>query len=142
MALTFYDSDQVAVSGPHRSFFDGNLGGASDHLIYIRNDDAATYYTNIQVTPLLDGAIDPVAFINSGYGIKFLSGQRRPTEGEWDLVHSGMPIAIPDIGTTLLADTVSYHPFWIRLTVPGGSPAELRENISTRIYAYERQVGS
>ena len=70
MALRFYDSSQVAYSnisgsqyGPLDTDFDGRLGGANEILVYIRNTDPATYYTDVQVSLIESDAADSVGIL-------------------------------------------------------------------------------
>ena len=155
MALSFYDEDKVVYSakatvgafeasrqGPHRTFSDGRLGGAHEQVVYVRNDDAANYYTNIVVSYEQDSYDDYGEFGATGWGVKYIYGERRPTEAEWDAVSSGASLSLADIGDTTAADTTTYHPVWIRVYCPGGVAAHIRENQRLRISFYERLVGT
>lgn len=155
MALVFYDEDKVAYGslatvgpfesgrqGPHRTFIDGRLGGAHEQVIYIRNDDANNYYTSITLGYEHDNYADLGEFGATGWGVKFLYGERRPTEAEWDAVSSGEDISVPNIGDTSAGDTTTYHPVWIRVYCPGNAAAHIRENQRLRVKLYERLVGT
>jgi hypothetical protein len=147
MGLAFYDSTQTVFSavgttyGPQRTHHDGKLGGADERIVYLRNDDPTKWYSNITVSLELDAYGDVGEFGTTGWSIKFLYGERRPTEAEWDLVRSGDSIEIPDIGTEAAADTSTYHPLWIRVYCPGGESAQIRENQRLRLFAFKRNVG-
>jgi hypothetical protein len=143
MGLAFYDSEQeVFGADPLRSFTDGHLGEVYEQIIYLRNDDPATYYTNLVLSYIVVAYDDLGEFGTTGWGIKFMYGQRRPTEAEWDLVRSGDPISLPDIGTTTLADISTFHPIWVRIVCPGGTAAQLRENQRLELTYYPRMVGA
>ena len=143
MALSFYDQDkELFGDDPFRSFHDGKLGGSMEKLIYLRNGDSANYYTSVTLAPQMLVYQDWGEFGTTGWGIKLMYGQRRPTEAEWDLVRSGDGIQIPDIGTTLAADTYQYHPVWIRITCPGGEAAAIRDNIRLRAGYFVKKVGA
>jgi hypothetical protein len=128
--------------GPQRTHSDGRLGGAFETVVYVRNDDPSTYFTDIVMSYESELYNDVGEFGDSGWGIKYMYGERRPTEAEWDEVRSGEPLALPDIGSTVAADTYTYHPFWMRVYCPGGTAAQLRENQRLRISYYERKVGA
>lgn len=136
MALTIYDSDKVAYSTPVRTHHDGRLGGAHEELLYIKNGDAGKYYTSVRVNyahslPTL-----------GSWSIKFIAGERRPTEAEWDVAENGIPITLVDIGDTGAADTSTYLPFWVRVYAPGNSAASKRASQNIVVSAYERLVGT
>jgi hypothetical protein len=142
MALAFYDSDLVALAtDPLRTFHDGHLGGSYEIMVNIRNDDVAKYYTNNQVFIELLSYNDFGEYGTSGWSAKLMFGARQPTEAEWDIVRSGDSISIPDIGTTLVADTSTYHPVWLRIFAPAGNVAQIRDNQRIRLFYFERALG-
>lgn len=143
MGLAFYDeNDNPFPPGePLRTHHDGFLGGPMEVLIKIRGNDPAKYFTNIVVS-LVVTQQDFGEFGDTGWGVKFMYGQRRPTEAEWDLVRSNESITIPNIGTTLAADLSTYHPIWVRVFCPAGQPAHIRENQEIRVSFFERLVGA
>jgi hypothetical protein len=145
--LDLFDSlattgSEYSRQGPFRTFFDGRIGGAYEELVHIRNDDAGKYYTNIVASYARGSYADDGEYGNTGWSVKFLYGERRPTEGEWNEVKPGDSISLPDIGSTDAADTSTYHPIWIRVFCPGNAPAQIRENQSLVITFYERVVGA
>ena len=143
MGLAFYDDGQTLFAGnPLRTFHDGHLGSSQDKLIYLRNNDVAKYYTNITVHHTINTYEDLGPCGTTGWGTKFMYGQRRPTEAEWDEVRSGDPISIPDIGSTSIADTFTYHPIWIRVTCPGNESAQARDNQAIQVFFLEQNVGA
>jgi len=154
MALRFFNDDKEAYAslaivgteanrqGPHRTFSDGRLGGAHEQLVYLRNDNPSTYYTDLTLSYEQDIYNDSGEFGDTGWGIKYLYGERRPTEAEWDEIRSGEPLVLPDIGSTLAADTYTFHPIWMRVYCPGGQAAQLRENQRVRLSFYEKKVGA
>lgn len=144
MGLAFYDSDKnpFGDSGILRSFHDGHLGSIMERIIYLRNDDSSRYYTNLLLRYTVSSYQDFGEFGTTGWGIKFINGERRPTESEWDLVRSGESLSIPDIGSTEAADTHTYYPIWVRITCPGGEVAQLRENQQIELDVLTRLVGA
>lgn len=154
MALRFFNEDQETYAsltpsstetsrqGPHRTFSDGRLGGAHEQLVYLRNDDASSYYTDLLLSYEQEIYNDSGEFGETGWGTKCAYGERRPTEAEWNEIRSGEPLALPDIGSTDAADTYTFHPVWIRVYCPGGQAAQIRENQRVRLSYYEKKVGA
>lgn len=142
MGLNFYDDTQTLFAGsPLRSIHDGHLGGAHEEKIYVRNDDVTKYFTNVQLRLHSEPYDDSGEVGDSGWSVKFLYGERRPTEAEWDIVRSGEVLDLPDIGTVDLADTSTYHPVWVRVYCPGGVLAQTREVQELRLYRFVKMVG-
>lgn len=137
--LAVYDANLVLLVDPFRTFHDGHIGGTMEQKIYIRNADATRYYTVVTVAPQMDNGMDWGEFGDTGWGIKLVAGERQPTEQEWDQVHSSDTLQLADIGAVATPDT-SYKPVWVRVACPGGTPAQIRENIRLRVSALERIV--
>lgn len=141
--LAFYDEDYQVFNGePLRTVHNGKPGGASEKLVFIRNDDPANYYTDLVVTYENDVQDDYGVLGSTGWSVKFLYGRRQPTEEEWDSVTAGQSIVLPNIGSTSAADTYTFHPIWIRVYCPGNAPAQIREGQSIRVYFDEKKVGA
>ncbi len=144
MAIEIYDEDQVVFTelDRFRPFINGYVGGSHEELIFFRNDDATKWFSNVTVsliTSLYDGDGE---LGESGISFKFIYGERRPTEAEWDIAISGQPISLPDIGTVDAADTSTYHPVWVRTYVPGGTVAGINDSFTIRINYLPRLVGT
>ena len=144
MGLKLYNSEQVEYTGSmkFRPVIDGHVGGVHEEKIYIRNDSVTTYYVGVLlalISNLYDGAGEN-GF--SGIGFKFIYGERRPTEAEWDQAISGESIYLPDIGTSAAANTYTYHPVWIRVFVPGNTQASVIESFILRLYYFPKVVGA
>lgn len=144
MGLKLYNSEQEEFTGStkFRPVIDGHLGGVHEEKIYVRNDNASLYYVGVMVS-LITSAYDGAGENGySGIGFKFIYGERRPTEAEWDEAISGESIYLPDIGTTAAADTYTYHPVWVRVYVPGNTSASVIENFIIRVYYFSKVVGA
>jgi len=143
MGLAFYDSGHTLFNtNPFRAFFNGHLGGTYEEKIYLRNDDPSIYLTDLTVLPEFTGSADYGEFGETGWGIKLMYGERRPTEAEWDLVRSGDAIAVHNIGSTSATDTHTYYPVWVRISCPGNEAAQLRDTIRVRVLFVDRKVGA
>lgn len=141
--LAYYNEDYEVFNGnPLRTVHNGKPGGASEKLIFIRNDDSANYYTDLVASYINDLQDDYGSIGSTGWSVKILYGRRQPTEEEWDTVQNGQSIALPDIGSTLAADTYTFHPLWIRVYCPGAAPAQIREGQTLRVYFNEKKVGA
>jgi len=143
MALKFYDDGLVlyATADVLKTTHNGHLGGSEEKLVYLRNNDVSKYYTNIVASVVVSNYDDMGQFGSTGWGIKLLYGNRQPTEAEWDTVLPNGLLELPDIGSTLLADTFTYHPIWVRVYCPGNTSAQRRLNQTIRISSFERNVG-
>jgi hypothetical protein len=143
MSLAIYDEDQIVFGGSDkfRPFVNGYPGGAHEEIIYIRNDDVTRWFTNVVLSVVASVYDADGELGSSGIGFKFIYGERRPTEAEWDVVKSGQPLTLPDIGTISLANTSTYHPCWIRVWVPGGTSAGIDDSFTLRLSFLPRLVG-
>jgi len=141
MGLQFYDSNQDPVAKGIFSI-NGRWGGLQEQLFFIRNDDPGRYYSNVSVV-VLGSVYDALSeFGSSGWSVKLLYGQRRPTEAEWDLIRSGEALELPDIGTTSAADTSTYHPIWVRAYCPAHEQATIVETYSLELRFVSHVVGA
>lgn len=142
MGLEFYDSDQVVMSDGDvfRTIHDGYLGGNYEFLFYIKNDDNTLYFTNINLNYVSTRYDGSGPFANSGWSVKFMYGQRQPTEAEWNSVRSGATLALPDIGISTAADISTYHPIWVRVHCPARTASQKREHQSLQISYLPRLV--
>jgi len=140
--LKFYDKDfNIISSDPIRSAINGLKGGAKDILLYVRNDDISVYYRDLLlVLDSKDGKTGYLTDDSNGVYVKFLSGQDQPNEREWDLVLPAESIPLDDIGDREGADTHQYHPFWVRIYVPGNSSVGFIDIGSLRLYFTEVKV--
>jgi hypothetical protein len=145
MALQLFDQDLslITVLNPLRSSHDGHKGEAHEQVVYVRNLDAAKYYTTIALQPENIGAYDDSGeFGTTGWSVKLLYGSRQPTEAEWDGAIASAIISLPDIGSTEAADTFTNHPVWVRVYCPGSEPVQIRENVQLKLRYFERNVGA
>lgn len=143
--LKFYDSSRTEfTTNPLRTVHDGHLGGHYDIQIYIRNDDNTKYYSDITLVPVSSTSPGDVLgeWGETGFGIKLLPGEQRPTEFEWDVVRSGESIILNDLGSTSSADIATYLPVWVRVICPASTPAQLKTNLGLKIEAISKQVGA
>ena len=141
--IKFYDEEyELFGIEPLRSNHNGKPGGPDEKIIYIRNDDPSKFYSNLIVSYENESAEDYGIDGSTGWSVKFLYGSRKPSEKEWDSVSAGQSISLPDIGSSEVADTTTYHPIWIRVYCPGDSAVQRRLGQKIRLYFSENNVGA
>ncbi len=142
MGIAIYDDEQNALTeiDRFRPFVNGYTGRSFDQLIYLRNDDVSKYFTNVTVSIIASTYDANGEFGESGIGFKFIYGERRPTEAEWDIVETGAPISLPNIGEEGSADTSTYYPIWVRTIVSGGTNAGINDSFTIRVSYLARVV--
>jgi len=147
MGLAIYDSDRIKIadfSNTILSSHNGTLGEAADILLYLRNENPNFYYTSISLS-FQDSDLstnDLLGPAGSGWGVKVSVDSRRPTIREWDAITYDNSSAMLDIGTTAEADTSGYHPFWVRVVVPGNIGSQNKAELSLIVAATERLIGA
>lgn len=112
---------------------DGVIGETVEIKLFVRNDSTAEYYESIIVTPVSKTSPDETDGVSNGHGVKLSLGTTQPTEGQWSAIDYGEAITLSDIGVVGTADTSTYLPFWYRVEVPAGAPADNKENLVLRL---------
>ena len=120
---------------PITSTHDGVLGESVELKLFVRNDDAALYYTNVYVEPIALTSPSDITGIATGHGfkLKFTTNGVQPTEGAWEATSYGNTIAIGNLGSFGSPDLSTYLPFWCRIECPAGAPANNIENVVLRV---------
>jgi len=143
MGLAFYSAPGAPFGvGSLYTFHNGRMGGVQEKIVYVRNDDPTLYFESLELGVNLGTYVDNGEYAETGWGYKFIYGTRQPTEGEWNTVYSGIPVTLPNIGSTHAADTSTYHPVWIRVFCPGQQPPQRRENATLELSFISKLVGS
>jgi hypothetical protein len=146
MALLIYETADPGAafsigndySNPVQHSFNGVSGAVTIRRYFVRNDDPAFSYSNIQVQPVY---VSGDNIINAdGFSWKLIAGDQEPLESQWDLVTPGSSIDIPDIGTGVSSDTSTYEPFWVRIEVPAGASVKSHEGMKLRTSATQTAV--
>lgn len=142
MALVLYDKEMKAFDqNPLRSFHDGFTGEIFEEKFYIKNLDKSRYYTDITLEPKFKSDYKDLGeYGDTGWSIKLMYGERRPTDEEWSLMPPGAMVNIPDIGSVDRADTIRRHPIWVRIFCPGNTLAQIKTNMFIDITYYEKVV--
>ena len=145
MGLEFYDNNKAKLDDNNLATqsFNGTLGESVEQMLYLRNDDAGLYFTNITVW--VEDSVTPDHTLGvlgtSGWGVKLSATGRQPTPDEWENIIAGDSISIQDIGDTTIANTSDYIPFWIKIIVPGNSLAQTRTSMTLQHRALGRIMG-
>lgn len=141
MGLSLYNSDQdlFSKSDVMKTTYNGRIGTVTNTKLYIRNNNGAYFFQNIQVTPqqYIGGWTVPAL---AGWTIKLKAGEQQPTEAEWDLIDPNDPVSLSDLGETGSADTTTYRPFWVRIYCPPGTPAQVLDQFRLHITYLRRNV--
>jgi hypothetical protein len=141
MAIEFFDASQNSLSGAQlREVLNGRTGEVKDVRFYIKNNDPTKYYSNLSIVYRYSSYNDSGVFGTTGWGVKFCSGTRQPTESEWNAIVPGISTVLPDIGNSSDGDTLTYYPVWARIICPAGEPAQIRDNGEFVITATELPV--
>lgn len=147
MGLELYNSDKnkltsISSGNPLKTYHDGKNGSVAIQQIYVRNDDPELWYDNINITPRdTTGYDDTVGEYGTGFSVKLAYGAVMPLPHEWALVNSGATVYLPsDVGSAQQADTTTYYPVWVRISVPGNTNTQNKTDISLRLAAVERAV--
>ncbi len=117
----------------------GRLGGVFQKRLFVRNSESNKSYSSIQV--LTQNPSDPT-LVNGTKNIhwKLLSGDQQPDDLDWDGVSTGNTISIANIGTSLVADTTTYIPFWLYVRIPRNTNVETLLGVRLVINANELLV--
>jgi len=140
MALKFYDevgsTTAYSLGGlftnPQIVSLDGRTGGVVEQRVYVRNEDAATTYSNIQMMLYQSGGSISYVDGSSGYSMKLKSGSTRPTPAEWVTITADNTISLSDI-----SNTNTYLPVWVRFEFPARVAVQHISNVSLKLTATE-----
>lgn len=153
MALEVYfrDSDDALslatvgtdLTNPITTTHDGKEGDEKATLLYLRNNDATKWYSNIVITPvdLIDA--DPygdIAYSETGWGVKLSEGGTEPTEAEWDDLDWGEATSMSDVGSDSIGDSTTYAPFWYFISCPPNTNAQNKTDIVFKVEFTENTV--
>lgn len=122
---------------------DGKLGGSQSVCLYLNNDDANLWYSNIEVLPVdLVGAspYGDVSYEETGWGIKLSFGSSEPTAAEWNNITWGRKISLSNIGSAGTPDTSTYYPFWYLVSCPPNTNAQNKSDIVLRMSYTENAI--
>lgn len=145
MALGIYyapnEDSQYTSLNPFAVTFDGRVGGSQDWLVYIRNNDDTRYYTGISLNATVSSGSDLTNNSVDGYIWKLMEKDIEPNDMEWNDIDPSNTISFSsNLGSSTAADTYTYLPVWIRVTVPDNQLIQSFNNVVLRISAQENLV--
>lgn len=148
MALGIYllPSVEVPVSqdgdftSPFSLTFDGRTGGVKEFRLYVRNDDAVSYYTDITVKVQDIGSEDIIDRPDDGFAWKLSAGDIQPTENDWNNIAPANTISLPDIGASGSPDISTFLPFWVYIQVPPGLDVQTFDTVQFVLQGEENLV--
>ena len=136
-------SEDDDVSVPLTTIHDGKLGDTKTVTVYLRNDDATKWFSNIKISPLDLIDAEPygdIIYSETGWGVKLYPGSVEPTSGEWDDIDWGDQITMANVGASGAGDTATYYPFWYLITCPPNTDAKVKTDIVFNVGYTENAV--
>lgn len=142
MALFLYYKDEndqfveVTSSTSIDTVHDGQSGDVKTIQLYLRNDSATVWYSDIIISPVDTVEANPygdIIYRETGWGIKLSEGAIEPSVGEWEDIEWGEQIEMPNIGNSSTGDNQTYYPFWYLITCPPNEDVKNKEDIFLKV---------
>lgn len=118
-------STDGSFTAPFAIAFDGRTGGYKEVQLYVRNDEATRFYSNLTLSLEDNSARSIVTNTEDGFAWKLSYGDTKPTYNDWLNTAAGNTISLPDIGAAGDPDTSTYLPFWLFIQMPEGLDVQL-----------------
>ncbi len=129
-------SQDGTFTNPFAVAIDGKNGGVIQQRLYIRNDDPDLSYSGINL--LLVDTIGESAIDGSDRKTwKLYEGDTQPTDNQWATVSGANFITFSGIGNSLVSDTSTYLPFWVRVEVGRNSDVETIKDVQLVLNGHE-----
>lgn len=129
-------NEEAVGSLPITTIHNGKDGDIKTIQLYLRNTSSTKYYSDIVLTPVDLVDADPygdVVYNETGWGVKLSPGSVEPSLGEWEDIIWGEEIFMDNIGTSSVADTSTYYPFWYLITCPPNEDAKNKTDIYLKV---------
>ena len=133
-------SSDTDLNSPITTVHDGKKGDVKTVQLFLRNDDAALWFSNIRVVPVDILGDNDIYYTETGWGVKLSPGDVEPTEGEWDDIDWGEEIEMEDVGSDSAEDTTTYYPFWYLITCPPNEDVAIKTDIILEVNYTENSV--
>lgn len=130
-------------ANPLTTVHDGKTGDFISAQLFLRNDDATKWYSNIVVRPYdLTTTVDKddTDYESTGWGVKLSQGADEPTLAAWGDIDWGDFINMGDIGESGIPNTATYFPLWKLITCPPNADAQIKNNLTIRVEYTENAV--
>jgi hypothetical protein len=131
------------ISSPITTIHNGKTGDIKTMQLFLRNDDATKWFSNIIIKPIDLVDANPngdIYYSETGWGVKLSSGSSEPSTGEWEEIIWGEQISMDDIGEDAGADTTTYFPFWYYITCPPNEDVSIKTDIVLNVSYTENSV--
>lgn len=128
------------ATNPFAITFDGRIGGTKEVRLFVRNDNATVYYTDIELTLSDSDTNDHVDGSTAGFEWKLIAGDAQPTLNDWAHTDAGNEITLPDLGSSGTPNITSYLPFWVQIKVPRNVDIQTITSIKFELTAVENLV--
>jgi hypothetical protein len=132
-----------AFSQPVVSTHNGKTGDVVAEQLYIRNDNAALWYSSIVISPYditSTPTKDDTDYDSTGWGVKLSAGANEPTNGAWTNTLWSNSISMADVGSAGSGDSTTYFPFWRLITCPPHTDIQTKRNTSIKVEYTENAV--
>jgi len=133
----------VDTSNPITTIHDGKDGDTNAIVLYLRNDNATKWYSNILILPLDLIDANPygdVGYVETGWGVKLNKGGSEPTDAEWADIDWGSHIHMDNVGSGVAGDAATYYPFWYLISCPPNTNAQNKSDIVLNVTYTENAV--
>ena len=134
-------SQDSLFTKPFAITFDGCIGGYKEVKLFLRNDDASRFYTDLVVS-LEDLQSPPVTSRpEDGFVWKLSYGDTKPTFNDWSNIAAANSLAVPDdIGGVGDPDTSTYLPFWVFIQIPSNLDIQVMTGVKFVVSGNEALV--
>ena len=140
MSLIILDADKNPISSAFVTEHNGFTGGQEEFLFYFKNQYPEFYYENIQVIVKMPDLDTGGIFSESGWSVKIKYGSEQPTEKQWGDILINNSLTIPSIGSSVVANTESLFPVWVRVFCPGHTSPQYKKDIKLDLKYYKKMV--
>ncbi len=140
MSLIILDADKNPISSAFVTEHNGFTGGQEEFLFYFKNQYPEFYYENIQVIVKMPDLDTGGIFSESGWSVKIKYGSEQPTEKQWGDILINNSLTIPNIGSSVVANTESLFPVWVRVFCPGHTSPQYKKDIKLDLKYYKKMV--
>lgn len=130
-----------AYTSPFFMSLSGDVGGAFDKKMYLRNDDSTKYYDSVSLVgkPLKLVSRGNPLYPEAPFKLKLIQQDTQPSESDWAQVEAGNSLSIGNIGTYSSANTNAIS-VWARLEVPSNMRQQELRSISITLNYEENNV--
>jgi hypothetical protein len=130
-------STEDDLTNPIMTSHNGKNGDSQSVCLYLRNDDADLWFSNIIIEPVDTVDANPygdIYFNETGWGVKLNKGGTEPSRAEWEDIIWGQQINMDTV------DDTNYHSFWYLVSCPPNTDAQNKTDIVLKVSYTENIV--